>query len=66
MNDLDGYGQPFPPHTQQFHARCVAEFIERCEQDKLVTPPPPEQCDWKEEPAGTWDKSPKDNRSLDG
>ena len=69
MNDTtptDGYGNPFPPHSQLFHQKCIQEFIGRCEQDKLIVTPPHEQCEWKDKPAGWWDKTPKDTHSLDG
>lgn len=67
MNEnIDGWGNPFPVHTQMYHAKSVQDALERFEPKKGEPTPPVEQCDWKELPAGWWDKTPKDTKSLDG
>lgn len=64
--ETDGYGVSFPVHTQMFHCRAVLEALGRNEVEKLILQLPPVQCEWKDLSAGHWDKTPKNNLSLDG
>ena len=74
MNELDGWGNPFPVHTQMYHAKAMQDALEKCEREKLEPTPLPEsqpcgqagEVVWKEKPAGWWDKTPKNTQSLDG
>lgn len=62
---LDGWGSPFPPHSQLYHWQAIKAALEQHERDKAIPIPQPEQVPWKELPAGTWDKSLKADQRLD-
>lgn len=66
MDEIDGWGFPFPPHSQLFHWQHVKSALDQHELDKQIPIIYPPQPDWKDLPAGHWDKTPKDVGGLDG
>lgn len=59
MNDnemVDSYGVSFPPHTRVFHWQHVKSAIDKHEQEKLIPVPISQQGQWKDTPAGRYEK----------
>lgn len=60
MNDTtdmtDGYGISFTPHAQMFHVQCIRSALEQFEKDKAIETTLPLQAEWKEKPAGYYEK----------